>query len=152
MATKTRVRSGSSGGALPWRTVDLTLQVTRSAWLSTTRPDGRPHVAPVWGLWLEEVFYFSSDRASRKARNLEANPALVVHLESGDDVVILEGVAERVADMTALTAFADAYNAKYGFRPDPANPDYAVFRLRPRVAHAWTEQDFPLTATRWRFP
>jgi pyridoxine/pyridoxamine 5'-phosphate oxidase len=145
------VGPAADASPIAWSHVREQLTAARNYWVATTRADGRPHVMPVWGLWHDEAFYFSTDPASQKGRNLLDRRGLAVHLESGDDVVILEGVAERVADMTALTAFADAYNAKYGFRPDPANPDYAVFRLRPRVAHAWTEQDFPMTATRWRF-
>src|SRR3954447_26810544 len=103
---------------LSWRWVADQLTSARNYWIATARPDGRPHVAPVWGLWLDEAFYFSTDPASRKARNLEANPALVVHLESGDDVVILEGTAERVTDPSLRGRFADAYDAKYQMRPD----------------------------------
>jgi len=105
-------------------------------------------VAPVWGLWLDEAFYFSTDPASRKARNLQANPAQVVHLESGDDVVILEGTAEGVADPSLRARFAEAYHAKYQIRPDVGDAAL-VYGLRPRVAQAWREQDFPNSATRW---
>lgn len=68
----------------------------RNYWVVTTRSDGKPHSVPVWSIWLDETFYFGTDRRSRKGRNLATNPGLVVHLESGDDVVILEGVAEEV--------------------------------------------------------
>lgn len=53
---------------------------------------------PVWGIWLGGAVYFGTDRRSRKAKNLAANPSLVIHLESGDDAVILEGAAEEVDD------------------------------------------------------
>jgi general stress protein 26 len=104
---------------------------------------------PVWGLWWDGTFYFSSDPSSRKARNLAANPEVVVHLESGDDAVILEGAAERVTDAAVLAEFADRYEAKYQFRPDTSDPEFAFYRVRPRVAFAWLEADFPNTATRW---
>ncbi|MBI2912263.1 MAG: pyridoxamine 5'-phosphate oxidase family protein, partial [Chloroflexi bacterium] len=119
--------------------------------VATTRPDGRPHVTPVWGLWLDESFFFSSDPTSRKGRNLASSPEVVVHLESGDDVVILEGIAEVMTDATFLTRFADAYDAKYRFRLDFTKPAYRVYRVRLRAAAAWLEKDFPQTATRWRF-
>ena len=137
---------------IAWSQVRGQLANARNYWVATTRVDGRPHVVPVWGLWYAEAFYFSTDPTSQKGRNLTARRGLAVHLESGDEVVILEGIAEPVTNAAALAGFADAYDAKYGFRPDPTNPNYAVYRLRPRVAHAWTEQDFPVTATRWRFP
>ncbi len=135
-----------------WEAVVAKIETSRNYWISTASTQGKPHAAPVWGLWFEGEFYFSTDPTSRKGRNIVANPEVVVHLESGDDVVILEGTLEPVPDRAMLTGrFADAYEAKYHFRVDFANPGFAVYRLRPRVAFAWGEQDFPKSATRWRF-
>ena len=105
---------------------------------------------PVWGLWFDEAFYFSTDPSSRKGRNLAANPRLVVHLESGDDVVILEGTAERLNGESVPPGFADAYEAKYGIRFDPSDEAFGVYLLRTSVTFAWRERDFPKSATRWR--
>jgi len=58
--------------------------------------DGLPHAVPVWGVWVDGALYFGTDRRSRKARNLATNQGAVVHLESGDDAVILEGFAEEI--------------------------------------------------------
>ena len=78
-------------------------------------------------------------------------------MESGDDVVILEGTAEELADPDPLlvTQIADAYEAKYvdpetgdSFRPESAE---GMYRVRPRAAFAWVERIFPRTATRWLF-
>ena len=138
-------------GMIPWNVVGNRLASARNYWVGTTRPDGRPHAAPVWGVWLDETFYFATDPTSRKGRNLAARPELVVHLESGDDVVILEGTAEVVTDGSLLVQFANAYEAKYQIRPDVDTAAPGVYRLRPRVAFAWLETDFLRTATRWFF-
>ncbi len=138
-------------GLLPWSWAEERLTAARNYWLATTRPDGRPHVMPVWGLWLEGTLYFSTARYSRKARNLAARPDAVAHLESGDEAVILEGAVHEVTDAARLARFIDAYEAKYRFRPEPHDVANAVYALRPRVAFAWREQDFPVSATRWRF-
>ncbi|MBI2911131.1 MAG: pyridoxamine 5'-phosphate oxidase family protein, partial [Chloroflexi bacterium] len=61
-------------GMLPWSYVREQMAKSRNFWVATTRPDGRPHVTPVWGLWLDESFFFSSDPTSRKGRNLAASP------------------------------------------------------------------------------
>jgi hypothetical protein len=98
-------------GILPWSFVDKRMSSARNYWVSTTRSDGRPHAAPVWGVWLDGAFYFGTGSASRKARNLAKSPNVVVHLESGDEVVIFEGGAEEVADPALLDA---AFRAKYG--------------------------------------
>ena len=91
MATNTRMRNEASGGRLPWRTVDLTLRVTRSGWLSTTRPDGRPHAAPVWFVWAEGTVYFTTAATSQKGVNLNSQPYAVLQVGDGDDVIIVEG-------------------------------------------------------------
>ena len=49
----------SSKGLLPWKWAQDRLVKSRQYWIATTRPDGSPHVMPVWGLWLDSVFYFS---------------------------------------------------------------------------------------------
>lgn len=136
---------------LPWSVVSDWMASARNYWVGTTRPDGRPHAAPVWGVWLDEVLYFATDATSRKGRNLAANPALVVHLESGDEVAIFEGTAEEVTDASLLARFAEAYEAKYRFRPDTGHVPSGVYRLQPRAAFAWREKDFPRSAVRWRF-
>src|SRR5204862_540824 len=127
-------------GLLTWDWVTSQIEKARNYWICTTRPDGRPHAAPVWGLWLDDAVWFSTGRASRKARNLARDPSLVVHLESGDDTVILEGEAEEVSDPAALERFVDAYDEKYAFRPDPGEPANVTYSLRPRMAQTWREQ------------
>jgi len=142
---------GSGAERLPWSWAVERLAAARNYWVCTTRADGRPHTAPVWGIWLDDALWFSTARASQKGRNLAREPSLVAHLESGDETVILEGEAEDVRDPAALGRFADAYAEKYDFRPDPTAPASAVYRLRPRVAQTWRERDYPQTATRWVF-
>ncbi len=107
---------------------------------------------PVWGVWLSDGFYFSTDRRSQTGRNLARGSLLAVHLESGDDVVIVEGRAFGVAERESLHRFADAYEAKYAFRPEvEPSESSVVFRLEAGKAFAWLERDFPRTATRWIF-
>ena len=139
----------SGADLIPWCWAVERLRAARNYWVCTTRPDGRPHAAPVWGLWLEDAFWFSTNLRSQKGRNMARQPWIVVHLESGDETVILEGQVEEARDRDARVRFADAYEPKYDFRPDP--DDEGVYVLRPRVAHTWRESDFPRSATRWVF-
>jgi hypothetical protein len=136
-------------GMLPWAWADERLVAARNYWIGSTRADGSPHAAPVWGVWLGDAVCFGTSRSSGKCRNLERDPRCVVHLESGDEVVILEG---RVEEIAVDERVADAYEAKYDYRPETSGAQgEAWYRLRPRVAHAWRERDFPRTATRFRF-
>jgi PPOX class probable F420-dependent enzyme len=135
-----------------WDDIAAKIEGSRNYWISTSRRDGRAHAMPVWGVWVDGWLYFSTGPTTVKGRNLRRDPRVSVHLESGDDVVILEGSVERVTGRTELTRFADAYDLKYGFRPDPDDPDGLTYRVEPRVAHTWLEKDFPNTAMRWVFP
>jgi hypothetical protein len=141
--------SADAKGMLPWSWADERLAAGRSYWIVTTRADGRPHAMPVWGVWVDGAVHWSSSPSSVKARNLARDPRVVVHLDSGDEVVILEGEVETFALDDRV---ADAYAAKYQWRPEPSESDGGGwFRLSPSVAFAWTEQDYPGTATRFDF-
>jgi PPOX class probable F420-dependent enzyme len=133
---------------LPWSWAVERLEAARSYWVATVREDGSPHAAPLWGLWLADGLVFSTSPESRKGKNLRRDPRVAIHLESGDEVVILEGEVERV---TIDDPIADAYDAKYGFRPDPGDTSSLWLRLRPRVAYAWLEREYPRSATRFAF-
>ena len=137
---------------LPLSDAENRLIKSKNYWICTSRPDGRPHSIPVWGFWMDGRLYFGTARSSRKARNLAHNPAVSVHLESGDDVVILEGTAVEVdLDDKARVKKLDATSrAKYKM-PMMIVPESVVYSVRPRVILAWTEKDYPNNATRWEF-
>ncbi len=131
---------------IEWSSVVERVTEARNYWISTTRPSGRPHSVPVWGAWTEDTFFFLTDLKSLTATNLAQNPASEVHLESGDDVVMLFGEFEQ-ADFTA--SVVDAFNSKYEM--PPMAEGFPVYRLTLKKAIAWGEQGFPSNATRWRF-
>jgi general stress protein 26 len=137
-------------GLLPWSWAEERLSSTRNYWLATTRPDGRPHVMPVWGLWWEGAFYFSTGDKTVKARNLAANPHCVVCPALGDEAVILEGTVALLPASPALQRLWAAYHKKYAWDVK-GSPFYAV---RPRAVFGFIEKDdlFTKTATRWLFP
>jgi pyridoxine/pyridoxamine 5'-phosphate oxidase len=142
--------ASSDDGLLPWSWVEERLTAARNYWVTTTRADGRPHAAPVWGVWYDGAIVFSTDPASVKGASLAVRPDIVIHLESGDDVVICEGRVERLTDRAELEALNTVYRAKFGTGIDPDNPDHGVYRLAPSVVFAWREADFPTSATRFR--
>lgn len=137
---------------LPFSHAETRLEKSRNYWICTTRPDGRPHSIPVWGFWIDHALYFGTARSTRKALNLARNPAISVHLESGDDVVILEGKAAEVdlTDKLTLKKLDVASRAKYKM-PLMLIPESVFYVVRPRVVLSWTENDFPNNATRWQF-
>ncbi|HEV3479430.1 MAG TPA: pyridoxamine 5'-phosphate oxidase family protein [Gaiellaceae bacterium] len=136
--------SSDDEGMLPWSWADERLAASRNYWIVTAGADGEPSAAPVWGVWADGAVYFGTAPGSRKGRNLAHDPRVVVHLESGDEAVILHGEAE-VVDVSE--SVLDAYETKYGYRP----PATRLYCLRPRRALAWLEADYPRTATRFDF-
>lgn len=142
---------------LPWSQVDGRLREARNYWLVTVGSIGQPHAVPTWGAWVEGVFY--TEGGGRKVQNMRANPAVVIHLESGADVVIVEGEATEItAPERSLFEHIDAaYAAKYEYRPsdnlsgpdDVPYPQGGLFAVRPRVVFAWSR--FPEDVTRFTF-
>jgi len=70
------------------------LDVDRNIWLATVRPDGRPHLTPIWFVWDGAAFYVCTQQNTVKARNLAHNAHAALSLEDGSSVVICEGQAE----------------------------------------------------------
>ena len=141
-------------GLLTWAWAEQQLARSRNYWLATVRPDGRPHVMPVWGMWNEGAFWFSSSNASRKTRNLGGNPRCTVTTEDAANPVVLEGVASRVTDIQSLTRVLEWENAKYGtdYSIDMLDPAAnACFRVRPTWAFGLQAIDFTGSPTRWEF-
>ena len=91
------------------------LRADEILWLVSVRPNGRPHMAPVWFLWEEETILIFSKPENQKIRNLRQNPAVTVALDGtdrGDDVTVLDGVAALLDDPDVTTTLA-AYASKY---------------------------------------
>jgi pyridoxine/pyridoxamine 5'-phosphate oxidase len=137
-------------GMLDWPWADERLERSRNYWIGTADEDGRPRVLPVWGVWIDDSVVFGTNARSRKAKNLDRDPRVIVHLESGDEVVILEGEVETIEPTEEI---ADAFEPKYDWRPEVGKPDDSTrwYRLRPQRAQAWLETDYPKTATRFDF-
>ncbi len=137
---------------LPWSHAEARLVRSHSYWICTTRADGRPHAMPVWGVWVEGAMYFGTGVETIKAKNITRNPAVVVHLESGDDMVHVEGTAEKadVADKVLCGKLNREYKRKYKM-PMLGMPGSVIYRVRPRIVLAWQEKTFPYNSTRWEF-
>jgi hypothetical protein len=140
---------------MTWAEVAARLAGARNYWLGTTRSSGAPHAAPVWGVVEGGTLYLYTERATVKARNLAGDPRLVVHLESGDDVLIVRGTAEDLGPPSAVPFVVAALTRKYtspadrGFLPD-ADPSFdVVYVVRPRSALAWRLDDYEGSQRRW---
>ncbi|MBZ5656635.1 MAG: pyridoxamine 5'-phosphate oxidase family protein [Acidobacteriia bacterium] len=137
-------------GLLPWTWVAKQMSPCRTFWVATIHASqSRPHVMPVWGVWLDDAFFFSTGRKSRKGQNLATNPACTVVNDDGEEAVIVEGSAEELKDAAGLERVAAAYRKKY--KMDPRSMGEPIFIVRPKTVFAFIEKTFPTSATRWRF-
>lgn len=145
----------STEGLLSWQHVLERLTAAQNYWVDTADRAGHVHATPIWGGVVDGTLYVEGGPGTRRGRNLAENPNVVVHLESGDDVVILEGTADQVVPPSAdlarrLTAVLDA---KYGARDYHPSADQwnegGLYAIRPRRAFAWTQ--FPTDTTRFTF-
>ena len=155
--------SGTPLTGLGWADVRTRVAEAGDFLLATTDPDGRPHVVPVLGVWLEGAVCFVTSRQSRKARNLVRNNGCAVTVPGPDVDVVLEGAAHLVRDADRLQKIADLYPVKYpwwhpfvrdGEFHDPADTALAdprhVYAVEPAQVFAFGKED-GFTATRWRF-
>ena len=155
--------SSEGATATPWAEGRRQLEMAEVYWLSTVRPDGRPHVTPLVGVWLDGAMYFTTGLEERKAKNLEDNKSCIIttgcnDLTKGLDVVI-EGMAVAVREADKLQRVADAYNAKYeepfrftveDFALQGEGGKAVVFEVTPRKGFGYG-RGATFSATRWRF-
>ena len=144
-------------GLLPWKWASQRLTKSHNYWIVTARPDGRPHLMVVWGMWMDGEFYFSTGRRSRKAQNLATNSNCVIGTENAADAAIVEGVSHEVMDIPLRRKFLADYQRKYkfdmsAFKADILNRKEPIYAVRPSVAFGLEEKKTLNTATRWRFP
>jgi PPOX class probable F420-dependent enzyme len=142
-------------GHLTWSSVDRRLRSMREIWVATADPDARPSAVPVWFWWDGEAIYFTTKASTRKARNLRAQPEVVLLNGDGADPIIVEGRAERVESRSDLERLDAAYAEKY-VAPESGEQatifvegDIAL-RVRPRRVQAWSYANVG-TRTVWRF-
>jgi general stress protein 26 len=146
--------AGEGTGLLPWSWAQERLEASRNYWLTSTWPDGRPHAMPVWGMWHQDEFWFSSSNGSRKAKNLVANPRCVVATEDAENPVVVEGTARLIASPQELDLMLTLENTKYSttYGTEMLDPALnASFRVRPTWAFGLQAGDFTGSPTRWQF-
>lgn len=138
--------------ALPWTWATGRLSTAHNYWVATTRENGKPHVMPVRGVWLDNKFYFSTGRESRKSRNLKTNPSCVICPEGAGEAIILEGRAEELRDSNVRRQVKDVYNRKFDSDLDSYSGE-PIYAVQPQVVFGLVESSSKIRGnpTRWRF-
>lgn len=152
---------------IPWADARDRLAASGTYWFATVRPDGRPHVRPVLGVWVDGVLYTTANPDSRKARNLAGNPSCTVTTHTDGIDLAVEGTGAAVEDEATLRRVLEAYHSKYAFwqvtmrdgtfeapdgAPTAGPPPYHPYAITPTVVYGFgTDDDFASRSTRWRF-
>jgi PPOX class probable F420-dependent enzyme len=92
------------------------LEKARTAKLATVRPDGRPHVAPVWFDLDGDTIVFTTWHTTVKATNIQRDPRICLCVD--DDAppysfVIVEGTATLIDDADELRRWATRIAGRY---------------------------------------
>jgi general stress protein 26 len=150
--------SEPGAAALPWSDVVAVLESSEMFWLSTVRRDGRPHVAPLPAMWLDDRLHFCTGAHEQKARNIEANANCVIttgtnSYRSGIDVTV-EGAAERITDNATLGRLTRLWKDKLDwvfevgdgvFLDTMAAHPALVFAIAPAKVLAFTKNPYSQT-------
>ena len=107
-----------------------------NVWLATTRPDGRPHLVPIWFVWFEDEIHILTTLSTVKAKNLLANPRASVALENGNQPMIAECTARRL-DSPFTPELAKAFWEKYEWDITQDGEYNAMFTLTPKKWLTW---------------
>ena len=87
---------------LPWSEAERRLAGAMTYWSVTTVPGGRPHVRPVFAVWVDGSLFTTSGPAARKARNLATEARCSFSLADDHVDLVLEGRARPVTDPARL--------------------------------------------------
>lgn len=143
---------GTPKKKLAWDAVRGELEKAKQYWLTTVRADGRPHVVPLDGIWLDDVWFYGGSPAAVHHRTVLAQPKVVMHLPDPWKVVIVEGEVRQVRPgVEVAQRLADISNekyAEYGMTNDASTYEQ-VLGLYPQRVIAW--MSYPADATRFRF-
>ena len=159
-------QAGSEAGRsqpVPWSEAEPRLIRGSWFWLATVRPDGAPHLVPVFAAWAGASFFLASKDRARKSRNLEAESRCVISTDTGDLHVIVEGVARHVRDEAGLQRAVDAFQAVYGWptriegsqldadygAPTSGGAPFEVYEVTPVKGFGFPTDGETITPTRW---
>ncbi len=113
--------------------IERRLQTEQNLWLATVRPNGRPHLVPLWFVWVAEKIYLCTSADSVKVRNLAQNPHVSIALEDGGQPVVIEGLAGCALIGQVDQAVIEAFRAKYEWDITTDETYTQVIAIEPEI-------------------
>jgi hypothetical protein len=164
--TMSREGKGAEAGRsrpLPWSEAERRLAGGGWFWLATVRPDGAPHVMPLFAAWANTSFFIASKDRARRSRNLEAEPRCVITTDTDDLHIIVEGITSHIRDEATLQHAVEAFQTVYGWptridgnhldadygAPTSGGPPYEVYEVTPIKAFGLPTDGESIAPTRW---
>jgi len=119
------------------RAIEARLGRETTIWLATVRHNGRPHLVPLWFVWLDGRVYLATGAYSQKFVNMYHNQNVALALPDTASTIIIEGEA-HVADRSTVDAVADYFYHKYewDFRYDDSD-EWRLVEVTPRKMLVW---------------
>ena len=124
--------------ALNRQEIDELLNKEEIAYIATTRPDGRPHVMPIWFIYHEGKIYFETDITTAKFKNIQHNNKVMI-VFGGKNTYIVEGSVKWCKENELGFPIRKMYWEKYGKDMDDSyiTEKTLLFELIPEKEQSW---------------
>jgi general stress protein 26 len=114
--------------------IERRLQTEQNLWLATVRPDGSPHLVPIWFVWVMGKIYLCTGADSVKVRNLLQNPHVSIALEDGNQPIVIEGLAQPIG--AAPKPVIEAFKKKFDWNISTDGEYNQVIEIEPQRVRA----------------
>jgi hypothetical protein len=142
--------STEAKGMLEWDAVRDALAAATLYWIGSSRPDGSPHLHPIWGGWVGEHLYFEGGPTTRWAKNLANDPRVSFGVESKGLHINGRGTVLKGPAGDDFKALVKNYGGKYEYKPQ--SDDFYVVHPTVLVAlNMSSMESFATSPTRFRF-
>lgn len=117
---------------------DKTAQLEREAiiWFGCVRPDGRPHLTPVWFVYHRSRIYVGIDPKGIKSHNIQKNPKVSLALEDGAHPLICEGTAAAL-ESPYPDGLSGGFLAKYDWDITDEKQYHQIVEVVPEKWLSW---------------
>ena len=123
--------------ALTGQQIQERLAASRNVWIATVRPNGAPHLIPIWFVAHGGQIYICTAPDTVKVRNLRTNPRVSLALEDGSVPVILEGAATVMENTAAPREVIAMFKLKYGWEILLSEPHYVIIEITTTKTLSW---------------